>query len=118
MGSQIHFNASAQLYENEYGDLAIRFANNSVFECVGTNSSESFTVEAMDAITQDVHPADWRPIPYRKLLHDDQKWHLISSMGFLDGDEARPALLLEVKPDELGIHAKQYLKPDMPQTLQ
>lgn len=118
MSSQLHFNASAQLYENEYGDLAIRFANNSVFEGVGTNSSESFAVEAMDAITQDIHPANWRLIPYRKLFHDDQKWHLIISMGFLDGDETKPALLLEVKPEMLGVQAKQYLKPDMPETLQ
>ena len=57
-------------------------------------------------------------IPYRKLLHDDQGWRLISSMGFLDGDEAKPALLLEVDPAVMGSQAKQYLQADMPETFQ
>ncbi len=57
-------------------------------------------------------------IPYRKLFHDDQGWRLISSMGFLDGDEAKPALLLEVDPEVMGSQAKQYLQADMPETFQ
>ena len=118
MNQQIHFNASAQLYENQYGELAIRFANNLVFELIGTNHEKGFVSEAMEMLRQGKRPTDWRMIPYRKLLYDEQNWHLVSSMGFLDGDENRPAVLLDVKPAELGERAKNYLRPAMPKTLQ
>lgn len=118
MNSQVHFNTSAQLYENDNGELAIRFANNQVFESVGSRPGKSFVLEARDQLLQGEHPAEWREVPYNKLFHDDQRWHLVSSMGFLDGDESKPAILLEVAPENLGRQAKQYLQPDMPMTLQ
>jgi len=118
MGEQVHFNTSAQLFENDSGVLAIRLANNSVFEYVGLNVGKSFVLDAMALMSQGNPPADWRRIPYRKLAHDDQNWRLVSSMGFLDGDEAKPALLLEVNPEALGSQAKQYLQADLPKTLQ
>ena len=118
MGQKLQFNTSAQLFENKSGDLAIRFANNLVFEYVGSEPAKSFILDAMELMNQGKRPADWRMIPYRKLFHDDQNWRLISSLGFLDGDETRPALLLEVNPAALGSQAKQYLKADMPKTLQ
>ncbi len=118
MGQQVHFNASAQLFENESGDLAIRFANNSVFEYSSSRPGKGFVSDAMDMLSQGKRRTDWRMIPYRKLFHDDQNWHLISSMGFLDGDESKPALLLEVNPEQLGRRARQYLKTDLPKTLQ
>lgn len=118
MLKQVHFNASAQLFENELGDLAIRFSNNSVFEYSSTGLGKGFVSDAIDMLSQGKRRTDWRMIPYRKIFHDDRNWHLISSMGFLDGDEARPALLLEVKPEELGSHARKYLKTDLPKTLQ
>lgn len=118
MVKQVHFDASAQLFENKSGDLAIRFANNSVFEYSSSNLGEGFVSDAMNMLNQGKRRSDWRMIPYRKLFHDDQNWHLISSMGFLDGDETRPALLLEVNPDQLGVLARKYLKTDLPKTLQ
>ena len=117
MGQKIHFNTRAQLYENEYGDLAIRFANNLVFESVGIHSRKSFVVEATNLMNQGERPSKWRMVPYRKLLHDGHNWHLVSSLGFLDGDETKTALGLEVKPEELGKQARRYLKPDIPRVL-
>ena len=117
MGQQTHFNSSAQLFENKSGGLAIRFANNLVFECEGLKPGSSFVFEAIELMRHGKRADNWRMIPYRKLLHDDQKWRLISSMGFLDGDENKPALLLEVKPEMLGRQARQYLKEVMPKTL-
>lgn len=102
MGQKIHFNASAQLYENECGDLAIRFANNLVFEAVGIHSEKSFVTEAIELMRRGERPPGWRMIPYRKLLHGRHHWHLVSSLGFLDGDETKPAVGLDVKPEELG----------------
>ena len=118
MQQQVHFNASAQLFENELGDLAIRFADNSVFEYSSSSLGKGFVSDAMNMLVQGKCRADWRMIPYRKLFHDDQNWHLISSMGFLDGDEDSPALLLEIKPEQLGSRARKYLKTDLPKTLQ
>ena len=118
MGSKFQFNISAQLWENNHGDLAIRFANNLVFEAVGIKPGKGFALEATQLLEKGDRPQEWRLIPFRKLLHDGQNWHVVSSMGYLDGDESKPALVLEVKVDELGHHAKQYLKNDMPKTLQ
>jgi len=118
VGQQIYFNTSAQLYENESGDLAIRFADNSVFKSVGLKIGKSFILEVMEVMRQGKRPEGWCMIPYRKLFRDEQKWRLISSMGFLEGDETKPALLLEVNPEVLGSQAKQYLKEDMPKIFQ
>lgn len=118
MLQKVHFNTSAQLFENKLGALAIRFANNSVYEYSTSSLGKGFVSDATNMLSKGKLRTDWRMIPYRKLFHDDQNWHLISSMGFLDGDEARPALLLEVKPEQLGSHARKYLKSDLPKTLQ
>jgi hypothetical protein len=117
MGQTIHFCTSAQLYENVHGDLAIRFASNQVFQLVGILSGKSFVTDATEMMDQGKHPSGWRRIPYRKLLNDSQYWHLVSSLGYLDGDESKPALGLEVKPEELGMQARLYLKPDIPKIL-
>jgi hypothetical protein len=53
-------------------------------------------------------------IPYRKFLQDGRKWRLVSSLGFLDGDETKPAVGLEVRPEQLGKQARIYLQPDIP----
>ncbi len=117
MGQKIQFNTSAQLYENDSGELAIRFANNMVFECVGIRPEKGFVTEVLDLMNLDKRPPEWRMIPYRKLLHDGHDWHLVGSMGFLDGDEKKPAIGLDVKPEELGEQARRYLKPDLPRSL-
>lgn len=114
MGQKIHFDTSAQLYENEHGELAIRFANNLVFVSVGRRPGKSFASEASELLKRGKRPEDWRMIPYRQLAEDGHRWHLISSLGFLDGDAARPAIGLEVKPEELGRQARLYLQPDIP----
>lgn len=117
MGQSIQFNTSAQLLENEAGDLIIRFANNMVFESVGIHPERGFVTEALELLNSDKRPPEWRMIPYRKLQNDGHQWHLVSSLGYLDGDEEKPALGLDVKPEELSEQARRYLKPDMPRSL-
>ena len=117
MTDKIHFSASTQLYENNSGDLAIRFANNSVFENVGVTPGPGFVSEALTLINQGESSAGWRLVPFRKLEHDGKSWHLVSSFGFLDDDQSRPALVLEVKPETLGQQAREYLRTDLPTTL-
>ncbi len=117
MGQTIKFNTSAQLYENEHGDLAIRFSNNMVFELIGIHHEKGFVTEALEMLNKEERPPGWRMIPYRKLLNDGLGWHLVGSMGFLDGDESKPAIGLDVKPEDLGEQARRYLQPDLPRTL-
>jgi hypothetical protein len=117
MGQAIHFTSSAELYENEYGELAVRFANNVVFAHVGTRPGKGFVAEAIDLLKRGERPPEWKMIPYRKLLHDGHGWHLVSSMGYIDDDKSKPAVGLDVKPESLGNLAKRYLKPDMPQAV-
>jgi hypothetical protein len=118
MTEQIHFSASAQLYENTSGDLAIRFANNTVFENVAATPGHGFVSDALALINQGESSAGWRLVPFRTLQHDGKNWHLVSSFGFLDDDQSRPVLVLEVKPETLGRQAKEYLRTDLPVTLQ
>ena len=117
MGQTIQFNKSAQLYESDTGDLAIRFSNNMVFESVGMRSSKGFVTEVIELLNRNKRPQEWRMVPYRKLLNNGHHWHLVGSMGFLDGDETKPAIGLDVKPEDLGEQARRYLKPDLPRTL-
>lgn len=117
MTQTVHLTSSAQLYENEYGDLAIRFENNAVFERVGFNSEKSFVAEALEFIERGERPGSWQEMPFRKLQHDGHGWHLISSLGFLNGDETQPAVGLDVKAESLGEQARHYLKADMPRVL-
>jgi hypothetical protein len=117
MAQTVHLTSSAQLYENDTGDLAIRFENNEVYERVGVSSAKSFVTEALVMLSSGEHPPEWQEIPFRKLLHDGHGWHLVSSLGYLDGDKTRPAVGLDVKPENLGEQARQYLKPDMPQLI-
>ena len=117
MGQSIMFDTSAQLYENEQGDLAIRFFNNTVFESVGIHPEKGFAAEVLEMLNHEERPPGWRMIPYRKFENDGQSWHLISSMGFLDGDETKLAIGLEVRPEDLGEQARRYLQPSMSQIL-
>jgi hypothetical protein len=117
MVQTVHLTSSAQLYENDTGDLAIRFENNEVYEGVGAGSGKSFVSEALEMLESGDHPPEWQKIPFRKLLSDGHNWHLVSSLGYLDGDKSRPAVGLDVKPEVLGKQAKRYLQPDMPQVL-
>jgi hypothetical protein len=117
MTQTFHLTSSAQLYENVDGGLAIRFENNVVFEGVGMNSEQNFVVEALEYLASGKHPRQWQEMPFRRLQHDGQGWHLVSSVGFLDGDETRPTVGLDVKPENLGEQARRYLKPAMPQVL-
>ena len=117
MGQTIHFNTLAQLYENGHGDLAIRFSNNMVFESVGIHPEKGFVTEALEMLNSEERPSEWRMIPYRKLRNDGLGWHLVGSMGYLDGDETKPAIVLDVKPEDLGEQARCYLKPDLPRSL-
>jgi hypothetical protein len=108
MAEQVSFNINAELYENKFGELAIRFPGEKVFR-VGAEEGHSFKDDAVRMLEKGEHPGEWREMPAHELLYG-QNWHCISRMGYLEGDVEKPALELEVKPEEIGAKGKAYLK--------
>jgi len=104
------FNVNAELYENDFGELAIRFEGNDVYRGVGLSGKSTFVEDARKHILGKEHPGGWKMMPPHELLYG-RGWHCISLMGFIDGDIEKTALELEVKPEELGERAKSYLTP-------
>jgi len=115
MQDTFFFDSSAELYENEDGDLAVRFANNEVFTGVGAEAGKGFVSEAIAFLERGEHSQTWQQQSERKLRLDGHGWHLVSSMGYIDEDKSRPAVGLDVKPEQLGERARRYLHPDMPE---
>lgn len=114
MAETFFFDSSAELYENEDGDLAIRFANNEVYTGVGREPGQGFVTEAIAYLEQGEQPPGWQQQSERKLRLDGHGWHLVSSMGYIDDDKSKPAVGLDVKPEQLGEKARAYLHRDMP----
>ncbi len=103
---QFSFNIHAELYENELGDLAIRFEGDRVYS--GMNQDGCFQEDAQQVIQQGELPPGWQEVSPRHLLYG-RNWQCISRLGFIDGDFRRPAVEFEVEPEQMGAAAKRYL---------
>lgn len=114
MAEQISFNVNAELYENRFGELAVKFPGEKVFGEVGTKDGGSFVREADAMLRQGRNPEEWREMPAHELLYG-QGWHLICRMGYINGDENRPALEPEVATETLGARARAYLPELFPE---
>jgi len=109
MGQKISFNINAELYENRFGDLAIRFPGEKVYRDVGPETGKGFVEDAREALVSGVHPLGWHEMPAHELLYG-HGWHCISRMGFVGGDVNRPGIEFEVDPGTLGTKAQLYLR--------
>jgi hypothetical protein len=109
MAEQVSFNINAELYENQFGELAIRFPGEKVFREVGRRREASFRNDAVRMLKTGEHPTEWREMPPHELLYG-HNWHCISRMGFIEGDMERPALELDADPGKIGAQAKSYLR--------
>jgi len=109
MGERLSFNINAELYENQFGDLAIRFPGEKVFRDVGPETGTSFVEDAKNALVEGKHPEGWHEMPAHELLYG-RGWHCISRMGFVEGDENRPGIEFEVDPGTVGSKAQVYLR--------
>jgi hypothetical protein len=107
MDERISFNINAELYESNFGELAIRFAGDYVYRGVGREEGAQFHTDAVRMLESGEHPEGWRAMTPRELLYG--QWHCISRLGYVQGDAQRPGLELEVAPDELGATARSYL---------
>jgi hypothetical protein len=107
MEKEVSFNIHAELYEDHFGDLAVRLADERVFRVADIEEDARFQEDARKALVAGERPDNWREMTPRELLYGG--WRCITLLGYIDGDEAQPGIELEVKPDELGPSARSYL---------
>ena len=100
------FNIHAELYENDFGDLAIRFEGDRVY--TGMSDQGRFQDDSRRFIEKRELPAGWQEMSPRQLLYG-RNWHCVSRLGYIDGDFDRPAVEFEVEADTLGEPARAYL---------
>lgn len=110
MSEKISFNINAELYENRFGELAIRFPGEKVYREVGKRPGAVFVDEALAVLKSGMHPGDWVEMPPHELVYG-QDWHCISRLGFVQGELSRPAVEFEGDPNAFGCTARSYLNP-------
>ncbi len=110
MSEQVSFNINAELYENQDGELAIRFAGDKVYAGVGEEAGAEFVSDAKSFLEDDRQPSVWKEKPAHELDYQEG-WRCISRMGYVSGDTEKPGIEMEVKPQELGERARNYLGP-------
>lgn len=104
----VAFNIHAELYESDRGELAVRLEGDKVYRNVGSVGEGSFVDDACRVIREGEVPSGWVEMSQRELTYYPG-WQHVSSMGFLEGSLDKPALELEVRPEELGAAARRYL---------
>jgi hypothetical protein len=109
MGERVSFNINAELYENRFGELAVRFPGEKVYRDVGEEKGASFVRDTRTVVVEKRYPRGWHEMPAHELLYG-KGWHCISRLGFIDGDTERPGVEFEVDPGEIGDRARAYLK--------
>ncbi len=101
------FNINVELYENELGELALRFPDRRVYRVTGDDAE--FVKQAVELLKTGIRPKDLQEMPAHQLLYG-RGWHCITRLGFLGGEEDRPAVEFEGDPETFGTQAKEYLK--------
>ena len=109
MGERVSFNVNAELYENQFGELAVRIPGEKVYRDVGAIEGCSFIEDARTMLVDNKCPTGWHEMPAHELVYG-KGWHCISRMGFLGGDTDKPGVEFEVDPVEFGEKARAYLK--------
>jgi len=103
------FDIEIELYENDFGELAMKLPDEKVFADVGTHEGELMTSELLRSLSEGRCPAWWHEIPAHQLLYA-RGWHCISRHGFINGDIRRPAVEFETEPARFGSRARAYLR--------
>ncbi len=115
MGEKLSFNINAELYENQFGELAIMFPGNKVYGNVGTGKNAGFVQDCINKLEKDQQPGDWQEMPAHQLLYG-KDWHCVCRMGYLEGDVAKPGVEFEVQAEALGDNARAYLREALART--
>lgn len=111
--TRFSLNINAELYQDQFADLAIRFPGDYVFRNVGSNAGGRFAVEVVNFLEKGERPAPWREMPPRE-LRSGKGWECIATLGYRDGDPERPAVTFEVELADLGAPARAYLADALP----
>ncbi|WP_305045978.1 hypothetical protein [Geoalkalibacter sp.] len=106
MKDRISFNVNAELYADQFDELAVRLPGNHVFRDVGTRPGRDFATDVAAALAGRM-PEEWHEMPAHEL--DGRDWRCISLFGYVDGEEDQPALEMEVPAAQLGEKARAYL---------
>ena len=109
MAKRLSFNINVELYEDTHGDLALRFPGEKVYRAGAGGEAGDFVRDSTEMILNGTRPPGWREMPAHQLLYG-QGWHCISRLGFIDGDEHRPAVEFEDDPSGFGRQARSYLR--------
>lgn len=109
MANRWSFNINVELYENSHGELALRFPGEYVYRAQEGGKGGDFVRDSMEMIRSGKRPPGWREMPAHQLLYG-HGWHCISRLGFMDGDESRPAIEFEEDPSGFGKQARDYLR--------
>lgn len=104
---RVSFNINAELYENGFGELAVKIPGEKVFRNVGLREGDRFQKDVIAVLENDACPRAWAEMPAHEL--EGRNWRCIARLGYLDGDPARPAVEFEGDPKQLGDRAKSYL---------
>jgi len=106
-------NVNAELYQDQYGELAIRLPDERVYRNVGKDTGARFQTEVVEFLEKGARPGDWLEMSPRE-IQSGKGWRCIATLGFRDGDPGRPAIAFEVDLAELGDQARRYLADALP----
>jgi len=104
---QVSFNVNAELYENDFGELAVKVPGEKAFRNIGLQKDARFQKDVFSLLEENRRPAGWSEMPAHEL--SGGKWRCVARLGYLDGDPSRPAFEFEGSRKELGSQAKSYL---------
>lgn len=113
MAERVSFNINAELYEDRFGDLAVRLPGNHVYRDVDTREDAGFVHDALRALVENELPEGWHEMPPHELLYG-KGWHRIGSIGFINGETADPGFEFDVEPAAMGAKARTYLREILP----
>ena len=105
---QVAFNVNAELYENDFGELAVKIPGEKAFRNIGLEEGARFQKDIFSLLEENRRPVGWSEMPSREL--SGGKWRCVARLGYLNGDPSRPAVEFESGREELGSQAKSYLK--------
>ncbi len=105
---RISFNVNAELYENCFGELAIRFPGDYVVRLGREPNRGQFHLDVINKLEKGEQPGEWSAMPPHELLFS-RDWQCIATLGYQHGDPERPRVCFIATPDQLGAQALVYL---------